>query len=513
MEWAQAAGWVGMTPPPGPLQAPGAAVPTPDQALRHAAHDLRMALAGLTDHLKLIAPESLDPDAAQHIQAALHQADTLGRLVARSLADLTGDPSPREQLDIEALQRQVEAVFAPPAARSGARLTIQCAPVLPRRMDLDRLAVERILANLIGNAIRHAGARGIELRLHPADGHCLGLRVCDDGPGFPTGVLNGAHGMGLGAVAGLVADLGGRWGLANRLGGGAEVWVDLPCRALSDPAKDAAAPAPTLGRLAGARVLVADDSEATRHLIAALLRAEGAVVDLAATGPQAAAVLKVRAPDLVMLDATIPGLSGAQLIRLLRELHGGAVPALAMTADMSVQQTDELILAGATRVVVKPLPDPAEVLRIAERLLRQAAPAPAPLAAPTLPPEATPTFDPEPLGRVFGLAGPEMAREILDRLTLDLTETAARLERAGQPPDAVELRAATHVMIALAGTAGAMLLLNRTQALNRRIHAGQLADLGPALAELRHLTQGAIAAIARLPLPPAPQSGTGGLRS
>lgn len=502
-----------MTPPPGSLEASGASVPLQDQAMRHAAHDLRLALAGLTDHLRMIDPDRLDPDAALHIQAALHQADTLGRLMARSLPALSGDPLAPEPLDIGALQRQVEAVFAPPAARSGARLTIQCAPALPGRMDLDRLAVERILANLIGNAIRHAGARGIELRIHPADGNCLGLRVCDDGPGFPTGVLDGAHGMGLGAVAGLVAQLGGRWGLANRPGGGAEVWVDLPCRALADPVTDAAAPAPAPGRLAGARVLVADDSAATRHLIATLLRAEGAVVDLAATGPEAAAFLKARAPDLVMLDATMPGLSGAQVIRLLRDLHGGAVPALAMAADMSVQQTDELILAGATRVVVKPLPDPAEMLRIAERLLRLAAPTPAAPTAPASAPDPAQTFDPEPLSRVFGLAGPEMAREILDRLTLDLTETAARLERAGQQPDAGELRAATHVMIALAGTAGAMLLLNRSQALNRRIHAGQLADLGPALAELRYLTQGAIAAIARLPLPPAPQPGTGGLRS
>ena len=275
-----------------------------------------------------------------------------------------------------------------------------------------------------------------------------------------------------------------------------------------------------VGMLVGRRLVVVDDAVSTLRFLSSLLTSEGASVAMARSGAEALAHLATESCDLLIVDATMPGLSGAQVIRALRARPDAqsAVPALAMTADRSVQRHDELIAAGASRVVTKPLPDPAEILRIVDRLLKaQPVPAiPAPGRA-----EDVPLFDPGPLTRVYQLAGPEVGREILDRLMLDLIETLARLDRVGAGiradlgtvADMGELRATAHVLIALAGTAGAQMLLRQVQLLDLRLQtesqfglqsghpSGLPRDLGPFLADIRLLTRGAVAAIARLDLP------------
>ena len=282
------------------------------------------------------------------------------------------------------------------------------------------------------------------------------------------------------------------------------------------------------GLLAGRRVLVVDETLPTLRLLTALLTSEGARVVIAQTGAEAVDILAGERFDLLITDATLQGLSGAQVIQALRARPGAlaATPALAMTSDISVQRHDELIAAGASRVVTKPLPDPAEMLRIVARLLKAQGEAAAPG-----PGEDAAIFDPGPLTRVCALAGPQVGREILDRLMLDLIETLARLDRVslglhaaggmggggagvGAGVDLGELRATTHVLIALAGTAGASLLLRKVQTLDYRLQYDPRSalppDLGALLSDIRMLTRGAVAAIARLALPRSGEASSGG---
>ncbi len=302
-------------------------------------------------------------------------------------------------------------------------------------------------------------------------------------------------------IAGALAQLTG----APDPNDGAGVAVELPYAAMATPDPRPGSASET-GQLAGYRILVVDDTDTAPLRVAAALVPRGAEVEILHSGAEALGALERKRYDLVVVDATMPGVSGAQVIRGLRARPGaaGQTPALAMSADASVQRHDELIAAGADRVVIKPLPDAAGLARIAERMIRSdtRAGTPPPQAAPQADPQASaqaapqtsaptpaatgeaPLFDPEPLRRVCALAGPEMAEEIAERLIADLIKTQDRLRRASMPPDMAELSAASHVLIALAGTAGAMQLLARTQVLNRRLRTKSLDELGPILAEV-----------------------------
>jgi two-component system, OmpR family, response regulator ResD len=81
---------------------------------------------------------------------------------------------------------------------------------------------------------------------------------------------------------------------------------------------------------AGARVLVVDDDPTVSDVVRRYLERAGFVVDKAADGPTALALAAERAPDLVVLDLMLPGMSGMDVCRRLRRMSD--VPIVMLTA-------------------------------------------------------------------------------------------------------------------------------------------------------------------------------------
>ena len=110
-------------------------------------------------------------------------------------------------------------------------------------IDLDDTRIEQALANLVENALLY-GAGDVELFAARSNG-TVELHVADRGPGFPPAFLerafdrfsradearsDGGAGLGL-SIVGLIAEAhGGKAHAANRPGGGADVWLELPVR-------------------------------------------------------------------------------------------------------------------------------------------------------------------------------------------------------------------------------------------------------------------------------------------
>jgi two-component system KDP operon response regulator KdpE len=101
------------------------------------------------------------------------------------------------------------------------------------------------------------------------------------------------------------------------------------------------------------RVLVVDDEPAIRRFLRTSLRAEGYDLVEAETGEAALAEIKRRSPDLVMLDLGLPGLSGLEVIRRLREA-GSAVPIIVLTSRVDEAGKVEALDLGADDYVTKP---------------------------------------------------------------------------------------------------------------------------------------------------------------
>jgi two-component system, OmpR family, response regulator RegX3 len=118
------------------------------------------------------------------------------------------------------------------------------------------------------------------------------------------------------------------------------------------------------------RVLVVEDEESFSDALSYMLRREGYEVAVAASGPEALATFDRSGPDLVLLDLMLPGLSGTEVCRALRQRSN--VPIIILTArDSEVDKVVGLEL-GADDYVTKPFSSRELVARIRAVLRRGA---------------------------------------------------------------------------------------------------------------------------------------------
>lgn len=220
-----------------------------DVLLHCIVHDLRGPLASIAGALGLLAKGDLDaPERAELIEVGLRQArrqeqmiDGVLDLFAAEYAALQEfEVDPETAPDLVAIARETCARQSPAFEVEGVRLEADL-PASRRRIKGRADRLERVLANLLGNARRHA-AKGtsVELRVRDlSDGACE-VAVLDRGPGvakklrprlfrrFVQGGGGGAAGLGLYYVAMTVERWGGAVRYEDRAGGGAAFYVTLP---------------------------------------------------------------------------------------------------------------------------------------------------------------------------------------------------------------------------------------------------------------------------------------------
>lgn len=116
---------------------------------------------------------------------------------------------------------------------------------------------------------------------------------------------------------------------------------------------------------AGARVLVADDDARLRHLFTTTLENAGFKVEQAANGDEALRAVERSCPNLLLADLVMPGLSGDELARKVRERCAGAV-----LVFMSGYTAEQLHALDITQVVFLPKPiAPRDLVTFVSRLL------------------------------------------------------------------------------------------------------------------------------------------------
>jgi DNA-binding NtrC family response regulator len=118
------------------------------------------------------------------------------------------------------------------------------------------------------------------------------------------------------------------------------------------------------------RLLVVDDDHAFRLSTAALLRADGHDVDVAADATAAVQSLRERAYDLVLLDLRMPGIDGIQFVETLR-IWGESVPVLMITGYGTVESAVRAMHLGTDDFLTKPVEPDVLSARVSELLERR----------------------------------------------------------------------------------------------------------------------------------------------
>ncbi|MDH4583874.1 PAS domain-containing protein [Pseudomonas sp. BN415] len=212
-----------------------------------ASHELRTPVTGMQMAFGLLNerlrfdPESREADLQRTVDEEMQR---LVRLI-NDLLDFSRYQSgvqalEREPCDLEELLATLRQRYSAHAGERGIEIELELHPPLPR-VKLDRLQIERVLDNLVGNAMRHSSEGGhirLQARRH---GERVLLSVADDGEGVPysqqarifepfvqVGHRKGGAGLGLALCKEIVQLHGGRIGLSSRPGQGAQFYMTLP---------------------------------------------------------------------------------------------------------------------------------------------------------------------------------------------------------------------------------------------------------------------------------------------
>ena len=115
-------------------------------------------------------------------------------------------------------------------------------------------------------------------------------------------------------------------------------------------------------------ILVVDDEEPIRKLLSANLSVRGYAVATAPDGPTALSFLEKQEPDLVILDITMPGLDGFQVLEMIRQRSN--VPVIMLTAKDDVTCIRRALQVGADDYVTKPFSIMVLLARVQAKLRR-----------------------------------------------------------------------------------------------------------------------------------------------
>ena len=116
------------------------------------------------------------------------------------------------------------------------------------------------------------------------------------------------------------------------------------------------------------RIMVVDDNPEMLRIVSRILELEGYSVAAASSGSRALALLDEQEPDLVILDIMMPGLSGFQIVDLIRQR--GSIPVIILATGYEVTTLDGAPGLGADDYVRKPFRKAELLVRVKEKLRR-----------------------------------------------------------------------------------------------------------------------------------------------
>jgi signal transduction histidine kinase/ActR/RegA family two-component response regulator len=244
----------------------------------------------------------------------------------------------------------------------------------------DKKHINQIIINLLSNAVKYTPGGGKVKILAEQIGDKLKISIVDSGVGIPPEKLKTLFerfergsdsysksqegtGIGLNLTKKLIELNGGRIGVESQAGVGSTFWILMPLAQASEALVASADGGNAPTRIDGLRILLVDDSEETRQVIAIVLGSAGAEVVSCASVDVALYQLSRQNFDIILTDLAMPGKDGTELIRSVRNSsgHTAELPIIVLSAYAFESDRENALVAGASTFIAKPF-RPGEVL-------------------------------------------------------------------------------------------------------------------------------------------------------
>ena len=344
-----------------------------DEFLAMLGHELRNPLSAISSAAALIGLPAAGPDTVGRAKQIIQrQSQHLSRIVD-DLLDLSRAMSgkillARKPIEVSALVSACLDTFKATGRTSNYLLNLN---LTAGWVDGDPTRLEQIATNLIDNALKYTppgGAIDISVR---QEGEEIVLTVSDSGVGISHDLLphvfdvfvqasttldrsQGGLGIGLALVRRLVQLHGGAVSADSPgVGAGSTFVIRLPS---ATPVVVAEVEAPKFHESGKPNVLLIEDNDDGREMMATMLTACGYPVQHAADGLQGVQMAQAHLPDVALVDIGLPGIDGYEVARRLRKGDNTRrIKLIALTGYGLAEDQRRVLEAGFDLHLVKPV--------------------------------------------------------------------------------------------------------------------------------------------------------------
>lgn len=334
-------------------------------------HEVRTAMNGVLGMLRGLGRGGLKAGQRAQLGVALASGESLMGLLNSILdySKLEGGMVAPEVVEftLPAAVRDVALLMAPMAEEKGLALEVRLPEGEGLRLRGDLGKLRQILFNLVSNAVKFTAAGRVVVAAEPLGAGRFRFSVSDTGKGIAPDALErifapfeqedaqtarqyGGTGLGLAISRRLAGMMGGTLQAESRQGAGSVFVLEVGFEEVAG-AEGGALPV-AAGPLS---VLVVEDHPVNQAVVRSYLEAMGHRPVVAETGAAAIAAAAAGGFDAILMDVSLPDMSGIEVTRHIRAAKSGAVPVIGVSAHVQPAEVAACLAAGMDEVLPKPV--------------------------------------------------------------------------------------------------------------------------------------------------------------